>query len=94
MGEVLFSPFSLVSRDAVSGDWLRPEALSSLGEGPKGPFSTQFTFLQLQTGDASFSATAQNIGSRGASDCIGIGNDILDIWISYYIGVIYDICFI
>ena len=37
-----------------------------MSEGLKGPLSTQFTLLQLQTGDASFfSATAQNIGSKG-----------------------------
>ena len=64
MGDVLFSPFFANLPGWSPGDWLQPEALS-LGEGLKGPLSTQFTLLLLQTGDASFSATAQNIGSKG-----------------------------
>ena len=64
MSDVLLSLFSLIFRDGVSDDWLRTEFLS-MSEGLKGPLSTQFTLLQLQTGDASFSATAQNIGSKG-----------------------------
>ena len=40
--------------------WIPYEAFL-LVERLKGPLSTQFTLLLLQTGDASFSATAQNI---------------------------------
>ena len=43
-GEVLFS----VSQDGVQGDLLPYEAFL-LVEGLKGPLSTQFTLLQLQT---------------------------------------------
>ena len=59
-----------------------------MSEGLKGPLSTQFTLLQLQTGDASFfSATAQNIGSKGERViALGIGNDVFEYWISYYFG--------
>ena len=48
-GDVLFR----FSQDGVPGDWLQYEAFL-LVEGLKGPLSTQFTLLQLQTGDASF----------------------------------------
>ena len=56
--------YFLSPRMESRGIWLQSEAFL-LVEGLKGPLSTQFTLLQLQTGDASFSATAQNIESKG-----------------------------
>ena len=59
-----------------------------MSEGLKGPLSTQFTLLLLQTGDASFfSATAQNIGSKGERViALESGMIFLEYWMSYYFG--------
>ena len=72
----IFRFLSLISQDGVPGDWLQSEAFF-LVEGLKGPLSTQFTLLQLQTGDASFSATAQNIGSKGGGSVIALESGVI-----------------